>query len=96
MIVQIVQKIDGSVEMVEETTTCSQRQPSRFHPYLTEPSKTSRKTVAAEQQNACLDIQKAIFDLPSPNLRLANLMGPIIGLLKTFSSQVSRCKKRVR
>lgn len=42
MIVQVVKEIDGSVKVVEETTACSERQPSRFRRVMS--------TVDAKQQ----------------------------------------------
>lgn len=90
MIVQVIQEIYGSVEVVEETATYTKSQPSQFHMDLTKKSSGGRAAECLHKQ------QETMFDLPSPNLRLANLMGPIIGLLKTFSSQVSRCKVKVR
>lgn len=97
MIVQVVQEIDGSVKVVEEATAYSESQPSQFRRMIWPcHAKQQEITPAAEQRNACLDNQQTTFNIPSPNLRLANLIGPIIGLLKTFSSQVSRCKIKVR
>lgn len=94
MIVQVVKEIDGSVKVVEETTACSERQPSRFRRVMRTVD-AKQQGVPAEKKTACEDSQEAGFNVPSPNLRLANLIGPIIGLLKTFSSQVSRCMTKL-
>lgn len=94
MIVQVVQEIDRSVKVVEETTTYSESQSTRISRVIY-PGKATRHASGSKVVLA-RDSRESLFNVPSPNLRLANLIGPMIGLLKTFSSHVSRCEEDVR
>lgn len=44
MVIQVVQEIDGSIEVVEETTTCSECQPLRFNPKFNQFMQNIRKS----------------------------------------------------